>query len=293
MSNNFILNSTHVEKAVQNAKKHNTAYAEMLDFYGRIFIAQEESKSRLRIEPIEIADKILDLKRREAFPLVEIQEFTYDLSESADLFVRICNFAREANPKLAESATAIIDAVDADLKPGVLFDALLSGNEAEYENVAETLQVDKQILGLLAYNSIKPSLCTAAEQLAAYLTPNQPWSKGYCPICGSAPILSFLVAEGERTLICSFCWHNWQAKRVYCPFCENTDNAKLQYLYNEEEKDLRIDVCDNCKRYLKSVDTRKADRLIYPPLEQITTLHLDMKAREEGFEPGIKLYPGG
>ncbi len=128
--------------------------------------------------------------------------------------------------------------------------------------------------------------------MAAYLKPDEPWSKGYCPICGSAPILSFLADAGARTLICGFCWHDWQARRVYCPFCENTDNAKLQYLYNEEETDLRIDVCDKCKRYLKSVDTRKADRLIYPPLEQITTLHLDMKAREEGFEPGIKLYLG-
>jgi hypothetical protein len=32
------------------------------------------------------------------------------------------------------------------------------------------------------------------------------------------------------------------------------------------------------------------DRTIYPPLEQILTLHLDFKAREEGFEPGIKLF---
>lgn len=290
---NDTLTGVQVETAVKAAQKNNPDYAEMLEFYGRIFIAQEESKSRLRIEPLEIEEETLDLKRREAFPLIEIKEFTYDVSESADLFGRIGHFAREANPKLAESATVILHALEADLKPEVLFDALLNGDEAVFENLAEALPVEKQILGLIAYNSIKPSLCTAAEQLAAYLRPTEPWLKGYCPICGSSPILSFLADEGERSLVCGFCWHDWQAKRVYCPFCENTDSADLQYLYNEAETDLRIDLCDKCKRYLKSVDTRQADRLIYPPLEQITTLHLDIKAREEGFEPGIKLYLGG
>jgi FdhE protein len=49
-------------------------------------------------------------------------------------------------------------------------------------------------------------------------------------------------------------------------------------------------VCDNCKKYIKTLDTRKVERLIYPPLEQISTIHLDIKAQEMGFVPGIKLF---
>jgi hypothetical protein len=30
--------------------------------------------------------------------------------------------------------------------------------------------------------------------------------------------------------------------------------------------------------------------MLYPPLEQVLTLHLDLKAQEEGFEPGINLF---
>jgi FdhE protein len=293
MSINFALDIAQVENAIKKAKNENPAYAEMLEFYGRLFIVQEESKNRLQIEPLQIPDDILDLKKQEKFPLVEVKDFTYDAAESTDLFARILKLAHESNPKLAESATAINRALDTNLKPDILFNALLNGNETLYENMAEALQVEKQILGLLAYNSIKPSLSTAAEQLAAYLKLTDPWLKGYCPICGSSPILSFLDDEGARSLNCSFCWHNWQVKRVYCPFCENSDNKELEYLYNEEERELRIDLCNNCRRYLKSIDTRKLDRLIYPPLEQVITLHLDIKAREEGFEPGIKLYLGG
>ncbi len=290
---NFALDATQVKNAVKKSQNENPAYAEMLKFYGPLFIAQEESKIRLQIEPLQIPHDILNLKKREQFPLVEVKDFTYDVAESTDLFMTILNLARESNPKLAESATKISRALDTNLKPDRLIKALLNGNEALYENLAEKLQIEKQILGLLAYNSVKPSLSTAAEQLAAYLKPKDPWLKGYCPICGSAPILSFLDDEGARTLICSFCWHNWQAKRVYCPFCENSDNNELQYLYNEDERELRIDLCNKCRRYSKSIDTRKTDRLIYAPLEQVTTLHLDIKAREEGFEPGITLYLGG
>jgi FdhE protein len=47
-------------------------------------------------------------------------------------------------------------------------------------------------------------------------------------------------------------------------------------------------LCDTCRRYLKTVDTRTADRSIYPPLEALTTLHLDMKAKDMGYEGTTK-----
>ena len=43
------------------------------------------------------------------------------------------------------------------------------------------------------------------------------------------------------------------------------------------------------KTYIKAVDRRNADRIIYPPLEFVATLHLDIKAQEMGFNSGIQL----
>jgi hypothetical protein len=40
---------------------------------------------------------------------------------------------------------------------------------------------------------------------------------------------------------------------------------------------------------MKTVDTRKTQHVIYAPLEQVSTLHLDFKAQEMGFESGIQL----
>jgi len=290
MKANFAQTPDQVKRAVDSVIKNYPAYADMLSFYGRLFDAQEKSKSRLRIEPLQIPDDVRAVKAREKFPLIEIKDFVFDRLESANLFVTIGELAQEANPKLAASASILLKAVDEKFEPASLFDAFLNGNEALFENISEALEVEKQVLGFITYNSLKPCLCMGAVQLAAYLDKEDPWLKGYCPVCGSAPILSILDGEGARSLICSFCWHPWPAKRVYCPFCDNSDNKDLHYFFSEEETDVRVDLCDKCKKYLKTIDTRQADRLIYPPLEQVATLHLDIKAREEGFEPGVKLH---
>jgi len=292
MTANFALTPDQIKKAVETAIANNPVYKDILGFYGRLFVAQEESKGRIRIEPHQIPDDVRALKAQEKLPLIEIKNFAYDSVQAVDLFVAIGRLAREANPKLAASAAIILDAVDKGLDIAGLFHALLNGNEALFENISQTLEIEKPVLGFITYNSINPSVCTGAVQLAVYLSKDEPWMKGYCPICGSAPILSILEGEGARKLICSFCWHQWSVKRIYCPFCDNSTNKDLHYLFSEEEKNLRVDLCDKCGKYLKTIDTRLTDRLIYPPLEQVATLHLDIKAREEGFEAGIKLYMG-
>ena len=286
----FALTPEQVQKAVATVLKSKPVYAEMLGFYTAVFDAQETSKGRIELAPIELSDELLTAKAHEKLPLIGIEDFIYDETESATLFVDICRLAQEANPKLAATAGAILKAVDTTFEPATLFAGLLEGNEALFENAATDLEIDKPVLGFFTYNSLKPSLCACADQLAVYLNPEEPWLQGYCPVCGSAPILSILEDEGQRKLVCSFCWHPWSAKRVYCPYCDSSQNKDLHYFFSEEEKDSRVDLCENCKKYIKTIDARIADRLIYPPLEHIATMHLDMKAQELGFNPGISLF---
>jgi FdhE protein len=97
---------------------------------------------------------------------------------------------------------------------------------------------------------------------------------------------------GERFLLCSFCGHKWSSRRLYCTFCDNTDSITLNYIYSDEEKEYRVDLCDKCKKYIKTIDTRKTERIIYPPLEQVATLHLDTKAKEMRYESGTDVSIG-
>jgi FdhE protein len=290
MISNLALTSDQIEKAVAAVKKNKPVYADLLDFYGRIFDAQEDSKGRIQVEPLQISEAMLSVKAREQLPLIGIDEFVYDDIESGNLFITICNLAKEANPKLAASAKVILKAVDTAFKPNALFSGLIDGNEALFENITDEFEIEKQVLGFITYNSLKPSLTVCADQLSSYLNKDEPWLKGYCPICGSSPILSIFEDDGERSLICGFCWHPWSVKRVFCPFCENRDGKTLQYFYSEDEKEFRVDLCDSCKKYLKTLDARKTERMIYSPLEQVSSLHLDYKAKEMGYQSGIQLF---
>jgi len=290
MTSYLALTSEQVKKAVEAVKKNKPVYAEILDFYGRVFEAQEDCKGRINLEPLQLSEDLQTARAREKLPLIEIEAFIYDDNESANLFLTLCHLATGANPKLSAAAGVILNAIETTIKPEALFSGLLNGNEAIFENIANELGLEKPLLGFFTYNSLKPALCACADQLAVYLNQNEPWLQANCPICGNAPILSILEDEGQRKLVCSFCWHLWSAKRVHCPYCDGSQNKDLHYFYTEEEKDTRVDLCDNCKKYIKTLDTRKVARLIYPPLEQISTMHLDIKAQEMGFEPGVKLF---
>ena len=289
MTLNLALTSDQVKNAVATIKLNKPVYSDMLDFYGRIFDAQEMSKGRIQMQPLQISEEMLTVKTREQFSLIEIKEFLFDEVEADRLFGVICNLAKEANPKLAADAAAILKAVDKAIKPGELFSGLLNAEDSLYEKIAGELEIADTTLGFISYSSLKPSLSVCADQLSFYLNKEEPWLKGYCPICGSPPVLSILEGGGERSLICSFCWHSWPVKRAFCPYCENSDSKTQHYFYNEGEKEFRVDLCDGCKKYLKALDSRETERMIYPPLEQISSLHLDYKAKEMGYESGIRL----
>jgi FdhE protein len=284
------LTANQVNRAVESVKKLRPAYVDMLDFYARIFDAQMEAGNRIQLEPLQISEEMINMKAQESLSLIDIREFVYDENETVRLFRTICGLAQEANPKLAASAEVLLQAADTDFQPGALFSGLLAGDEALFENLTIEYNIDKQVLGFITYNSLKPSLTACADQLSPYLSEDELWLKGYCPICGNVPILAMLEGEGGKSLICSFCWYQWSVKRGFCPFCGNQDSKTQQYFYNEEERELRVDLCDSCKKYLKTIDTRNAERLIYPPLEQISTLHLDIQAKEKGYKSGMRLF---
>ncbi len=281
--------SDQIRKVAEALKKLRPAYAALLDFHSQIFSAQEESKKQLDIKPIQISPESLSIKSEEKLPLINMSDFVIDTEEASKLFRKICSIAEKANKVMAVSARGIIKAVEAgklDFK--TLFSNILVEDEILFEKIADEFEIDGKVLAFITYNSIKPSLSVCASQLSTYFDENRPWGMGYCPICGSLPVLSIFQDQGKRFLFCSFCWHKWSVQRIYCPFCDNNDNKTLHYFQIEKEEEYRLDVCDNCKKYIKNVDTRDIERIFYPPLEEVATIHLDIKAKELGFEGGAQ-----
>ena len=126
MTDDMAITSDQVKQAVAALKKLRPTYLDLLDYYKQIFVAQEDSKSQLKIEPIKISAEILAAKKNEEFPLIDISEFVVDKNAAASLLKKICQIAEAANKEMAAAARAIRKAVASEvLDPGAVFSHLL------------------------------------------------------------------------------------------------------------------------------------------------------------------------
>ena len=279
-----------IKEAVRDIKELRPAYEAILAFYEKLFLAQETSKKHIYLQPIKIPEDLLSVKRKEKFPLIGRKDFTVDIKASEVLLKKICRLAGETNKVLAHAGVKLMDCLDrGTVDAPTLLSKTLSEDDVYFDETAKSLEIDKEVLLFMAHGSIRPSLSLCAGQLATYIDKNTLWEKGYCPVCGSPPAISILRGEGERFLFCSFCDHEWHSQRIYCPFCENKDQKTLHYFFSKEEEEYRVNVCDQCRKYIKTIDTRKIKRPVYPFIEQVTTLHLDMLAQNRGFQSGHPL----
>ena len=286
-----MMTAERIKQAVAAVRDERPAYEQLLAFYEKLFLAQEAARANVRLEPIQISEELLSVKGEEEFPLVSAAEFTVDMEISEALLREICRLATTANETLAGAGSKVVEALDRkELDARTLFTEILRPEQTYFDEVSKALDVDRRILAFLAYSSVAPSVLTCAEQLATYLKKDKPWKRGYCPVCGSLPSLAVLRDEGERWLICGFCGHEWKTQRLFCPFCANRDHKTLHYFFSEEEKDYRVDVCKRCNKYIKTVDTREMRHPFYPPVEQVSTLHLDLLAQEQDLESGSPLW---
>ena len=271
-----------LKNRIQQIKKKRPGYGEILDFYRKIREAQDDAKASLRIDPIKPKQEWKKLFAKEGFSLIHKEDFPVEVEASAKLFQSICQIGKEENPHLAEQAGKIEEAIEnkkIDLKK--LFKKGIE--EKTIEQVADELGLDKKVFLFLVHASIKPSVEAAREQLHGELD-SETWLKGYCPVCGSLPSLSLLKGEeGKRYLLCSFCGYQWRIDRISCPFCNNQEQGSLQYFYGEGEDAYRIDLCDRCRQYIKTIDYRNLEESD-PVLEDLATLHLDILANQKGYK---------
>jgi len=280
-------NTDDLKSAVKQIKKRKPDYALMLDLYEKIYIAQEKSISLVQLDDFRIPGDILSAKLKEQFPLLNISQFIIDSKASEKLFKKLCGMLIDAGNEIADSVKKITDLADENkLNLNGIFSAFLSENESVFDEMEKEFNIDKQVLGFITYNSLKPSLSAFSQMVSDYLNKDKSWDKGYCPVCGSAPEISVFEENGKRFLLCGFCTHKWESKRIYCPFCENTDHESIHYFEMEDEEEYRVDVCDRCKKYIKTIDINKTSRTIYLPLENQSTPYIDLKFEQMGFKSG-------
>jgi FdhE protein len=106
-----------------------------------------------------------------------------------------------------------------------------------------------------------------------------------CPFCGSKPQVAVLRPEGDggkRSLVCSLCSTEWAYRRLVCPSCGEEHKDKLPVFVADEFDYVRVDACDSCHTYLKSIDMTKNGRAV-PIVDELATISLNLWAQEKNY----------
>lgn len=270
-----------MRERAQQLKEKRPGYGEILDFYVKVRESQAAAKVSSKVDMGRVPKERRDPGAREGLPLLRKEDFPVDIDASVALFHTLCAMGRTANPHMAAEVKKIEQALSEnrlDLKK-LITDG---GSEQEVGHSAAGQGLDGHVLAFLVLSSIRPSIEAGREQLDGELDP-ETLRKGHCPVCGSLPSLNLLKGEGgKRYSLCSYCGFQWRIDRLSCPVCGSQEPDDLSYFFGEGEENCRIELCDKCHHYIKTVDLRNLE-LSDPCLEDLGSLHLDILAARKGY----------
>jgi FdhE protein len=177
-----------------------------------------------------------------------------------------------------------IDALDhaAFLRAAIVLDT------RSLESVGQVVGLSADLARALAHPVALPLLaaCAARAEIAS-----DGWGRGYCPVCGAWPALVELRGlEASRRLRCGRCGADWAIVWLACVYCGNDDHRQLGGLVSESAGAMRrLDTCQRCHGYVKSVTTLTARTHAEVVLEDVATVAYDVSALDEGASrpPGL------
>lgn len=249
------------DKRIRRAEElleRNPSSAQVLSFYKNVLALQQQ-----------ISQSLASHGPSEAVAGASLLE-QLDVDLAMRWLPGLLNMVQKEGPaKLAEEAIRVRAATESEQRQMLL--AFLDGDQSSsYQPSAFFARVLFQ---------------TQAEFLASRLALPSNYSGSSCPMCGSRPQLAVLRPEGDggkRHLGCSLCLTEWEFRRIICPVCEEMDPLKLPRYSPDDPIAVRVDACDTCKAYLKSLDMT-VDGLLVPEVDEIATVALDLWAVEHGY----------
>jgi len=150
--------------------------------------------------------------------------------------------------------------------------------------LAMTQTLDPELLWTIAKFSIKPAYFAFFNQVGHFVDDIN-WDKGICPVCGAMATLGELRDNNLiKYLRCGRCGAGWRINRLQCHHCQNEDHRTLSVLYNDEKPgNIRLEVCEKCKGYLKVITTFSPIAPEMIAVEDLATLNLDYAAQRAGY----------
>jgi FdhE protein len=273
-------------KTIEDYKAANPHYTELLDIMADILILREEYHIHMKDSIFHVDENLITQKMEGGLPLIDFTGKKYDLARPKEYFNSLISIAERRMPEVAQNIIDIIKSPQFDWEKIIRasFDHKIEVTDAQGLSAGHEAEENIDLIDLFTEESLRPELESIAKKYGE-IVEKSGWSEGYCPICGKEPKIGEIrdEEEGKRYLFCHQCGFKWYFHRIKCPFCGNEEQHSLAYFEVEGEERYRVDVCNKCRRYIKTVELPKSSEEPNLDVEDIATLHLDMIACDEGY----------
>jgi formate dehydrogenase maturation protein FdhE len=196
--------------------------------------------------------------------------------DALEFFAQLSAFQHSLNATRSDAASALPDYLQwlAQHAPGPVRE--YAGAGLQSRPPASIIWPD--LVSRYAAGTADASPAFIVESLLQVFPPDQ------CPYC-KAPVVSLLREAGHgsrRSYVCGVCLAETPAPRLGCVACGEAGVDHLPIYRSDATEPARIDACDTCHAYMKTIDLTR-DGSACPIADDLATVSLDLWAREHGY----------
>jgi FdhE protein len=278
-----------VNRQIQDLMSESYIAPAYLQLFQEIFNVQYQTEIKLQAKNLytSIDQREADKRREQGLPILDPAKLQFDEKELIDLLQKINQLLSKHDTAKNLAPSRLLEAEESGkLSLCEVVRGIMTDNKKYLRWVSEETVTDEEEIISFARAIASPFLRVCAGDINQRVDIDRSPANS-CPVCGGTPMMAKLQQkDGKRVLECSLCNTQWRFKRLRCPFCGNEDQNTLGFFFSEEHSAYRVDKCDKCKHYIKTVDERQKteDKLKALAIEDLATLYLDILAEKEGYE---------
>jgi len=266
-----------LDKEIEKLKREKPVYKEILCFYQNLLRLFKEVKGKIK-PSFEISEGDFNKRIDNGFPVYKWDEALYSEDELKKCLKIFLDFLPEDKTKKLNQISSIIERDNFTISP--ILKEFSTKNLTYFKQMEQFEEETVKLLEVFSYLVLKPIV---EEELLKFQKKLEKikWNEAFCPFCGFSPSYALIEQEeGFKYLNCSLCGHMWRFPRLLCINCKK---ELKEYFYDPDDQTCRIELCNECKNYIKVFDAR-GNIYGYPPLvKDLITLHMDVIAKEKGF----------
>jgi FdhE protein len=267
-------------------RERHPELASAVDLHLELLELQRRIQVRVPLPSLDVSADVLKRHQADASPVLRFEDIPLDPTDFR-LMVRQTAEVLRRFGAIEESDYAKAQAAGRDMNlTAVAGQWYRSAAERQAATVgpppggagaSSDVDMLQQVLAL----AMRPFLSRCAEVLQQRAELSL-WTHAHCALCAGEPDFSVITPAAERHLICSRCALRWKFEPLTCPYCRNSNRARITSFATTDGQ-YRVYACDVCRRYLKAYDGRRASRPVMPMVDAVATLPLDAAAIQRGY----------